>query len=1131
MKSLREYLQLLVPLVLTFAVYHWVAVPLLEPREEEQKSRWETPARLQRAAWWDEFFVEDSWQRKNPKFLQTQQGILLFEKREEISPTRWHIFPLTILIPQKGTGTAKRAIFIENPRGAEIQFKSVPDWTAGQPPPIVSGQLIGDIRIWAPPDDLSKGNGLLIDTKDVRIDRRKIWTDKTVEIQMGNSRVRGRDMSIYMDQDLLVTEPTTQDNSPFNGLDYLNLIYVDQVYLGLNKGGLWPSEEIPDARSRDAYATLTCNGGFHFQFHQSQAIFKNTVHMEHVVQGLEKDTFDCDELKLQVGWEGKRHIPPQSSTDSPTPATSTASNWNIERLEATGLHGVDARDQSKWLKLHAPGMRAAAHGQHLVMDFLSGKVNLSNRIPGTASRDTTPVHLQRDAMQLWSPEVEYQSPEAVAIGASPSTDKPRRLGTVLAEGTGMAQLENKNEPWKLSWGKRLLVFPDGENDQIVIDGRADASSPTQGRFIAEKLRVWMTPMTESIADKLRPYYADGKVPQSLPRYLRAEGEVIVNSPQLRAQVQAMQVWFSYPMLETGAARSDSQIPLLVSNPIANTPAPSIDRGLVLQPASPPLTSPVVRTPLSPPTIATPNRSWAAKPSTPMNVTSQSLIAKVMSVGEQTRVEDLQLEGNFTMTQEQLSDESPWPFTATGQTLRVEQTAPDVSNITMTGQPAKLQVGHGWVVAPELHLFQSEQQFWIDHPGEMMLPIEALEKTNDQPSLGGAPSLIRSPLSSAGMNGQGDGFHWEEAPRLSWGKRMTFDGKTARFNGNISVNCRIRTDVDTLWHIKASATQLALEMERPVPLRAGPSIFGPNDDRNRAEEKKAQVSIIRFEDKVDIIAVQTDRQGNRRSVEDLKVAHLDVLVPTQEWIGQGPGELLSRRLGNANPMSTERTAPSSDQAGYQCVHLSFLGRMQGWMPKRLVSFYDRVDAVMGPIAGWSDALNVHEVNRLGPNQSRLICDQLNIFDASQLSWNQAVLSKPGSPRATALELDALGRVRMDTMTDSGEVWLEGNSMKYNALNDIARIEGLPREPAKITKLPLNAPIGTEPDKLTVSYAAIGLKSGTLDAQINKLDMAMPANLQGPHGPKPVSAPAPNNPPSTVPTARDFNPFQPPPAKKR
>lgn len=1135
----RDYLRILVPLALAFAIYHALAVPLLEPSSVPVKAKqWDTAAIPTHENWWDGFFPADSWQRNSCRVVQSENAILLFQESTQKTSTRWLVKPLTILIPQRDSGTNKRAIFINNPEGAEIQFKTEVDWTK-ELPPLESGQLIGDILIYSPPDDATKNNGMRIDAHDVRINKREIWTEKAVKMQMGNSLVEGSLLVIDLDKDLLTEDqPGTKNESPFNGLNSLELFYVDRVQIGLEPGGLWPNKEIADIATRTANATLKCGGSFHFDFHQSQATMKNGVHMEHIVQGLPVDTFDCQELKLKVGWENK---PAEQSQPNKPAANAGGSNWKLEQIYATGAAGRDAKDHSRWLKLNAPGMQTEAHGQYLEMNLVSGEVKLSNSLPGATARGSSPVYLRREDIQVWAPEVQYTNAQAIANangiqGTNSADPNYKRLGAVMALGAGQAQMDNKGESWRLSWGKRLLLRPDADKDLILIEGSANISNPTHGRFIAEQLYVWLTPMTPELSANIAPNYPDGKIPLALPDRMEADGDVIVDSPQLRARVAKMQVWFTYPLNTANVVAPAVSVPsasvpttanvssIKRNNGSAPTTPPPPENGLALGPptgqAAPPLTQPqqTIRNGSSLATNRQPN-----VPASPLNVTARLMRARVTNNGTDTRIDDLKLEGNFTLTKEQVSDNMPWPFTTTGEQLRLSQNGTDATDISIEGQPAKVAVGSGWVIAPELHLKQSENQFWIDHPGELVIPIEALQQSKLTPaspnSLVSLPNTFnpanpRATLNNARTSLPSNNINWKEPPRLQWGQRMTFDGRTARFGGGVSIDCRMETDPATLWHMNARADRMAIDMEQPIQMRSNSAT---------KQSAVAQVAMIRLEDNVDIRAVQTDPKLVRRSIEHMKLPQLDILVPSQTWIGHGPGELWSRRYGNVNPIAP--SLAGGNDAGLQCIHLTFVGRMEGAIAQRKASFYDRIQALIGPIATWDDQLNVHRVDdirSLGRNQTFLLSDQLNIFDASTLSWNSATLNNNRPNSSGSWEIDATSRVKLDSNTDQGLLSVTAERLAYGAQNDVVKIERSQNQAATIRRTPHTSRI---PDvELGVSSAAMRLKTGEIDMQISKLEGSLPANLQPPGSSAPgnpnVQALPPTTPQSgAIPSPRD------------
>jgi hypothetical protein len=204
-------------------------------------------------------------------------------------------------------------------------------------------------------------------------------------------------------------------------------------------------------------------------------------------------------------------------------------------------------------------------------------------------------------------------------------------------------------------------------------------------------------------------------------------------------------------------------------------------------------------------------------------------------------------------------------------------------------------------------------------------------------------------------------------------------------------------------------------------------------------------------------------------------------------------------------------------------------MEGSVPQRIVSFYDKVAGLLGPIANWEDQLDVRNSERLATHQTRLICDQLNLFDASSLSYNQATAGSKG-----AWEIDALGASQLTSRTESGDVVVDASRIGYAAVDDAVRIEGTVQRPATIRRIggDNNSEAG---QSIQVSSASMRLRTGQINAQIRKIEGALPLNMQPPNaqntrGQNPAqngASPLPGGQGSspTLPSARDYNPLQP------
>lgn len=1151
-----EYLRAFVPLAILFALYSLTFAKWIDSAPRIQGKRWETPQLKLVSNWWEPHFKEDSWQRRGPQSLETESGILLYKDRVEISDRRWKIKPLTILIPQghEPGGKVRRAMFIENPEGAEIQFKYRPEWNA-PPPPLESGLLLGKTLLYAPPETPESGDGLQLETSEIRIENRKIWTDKAISMRMGDSLIEGRHLTILLGQNLLSPKqanqaPLGKEKRPFEGLDSMELFYVDQVHVGLKPGGLWPSKDSLSVPLRPAHAILKCGGRFEFKFHQQEAVLYGGVRMEHVVQGLPVDTFDCEELHLRVGFSGAAGNSGNNTSASSQDqlAKENKSPWAIEELTAYGAVGRDQSDYSRWLKLNAPGMQAQAMGLTLFMDFTNGQVALNNTLPLTTPKDSSRVYLRREGLQVWCPEVQYHNPQIAHLQQPTSSpaNGANRLGVVSARGPGTAQLETKNEPWTISWGNRLLVRPDGEKDVVTLDGSANVSNRSEGHFSADHLDFWLHPVDAKLRQQLEPFYENGKVPQWLADRMVANRNVVIQSPTLQAKVEDMQVAFIYPTKDSRAAtaavsaKQNVALASFQTNSLggvgalggteSDTTGSVIDRlndttnsatalGAI---PTPPLRQPGsgLVTPL-PAHMGSPS-----KPQTPYVVLSKSLEAVIRNTGGEAAVHALTVQGDFKVQRQQLSDSSPWLFEARGEQFRLQRTPEDLANVHLVGAPASIALGSGWIVAPEFSFSQTEHAFWIDHPGELLLPQEAVPLSGFVGSQSPPPasSLVSTSGTDASRASSGlplmptlapiNPVRWLEAPRLKWGERMVFDGKKAMFGGNISLHCKIETSPNVHWHVALHSGTMGIEMVNPIPL----------DAKETSGLPKAEIATLRFENNVDINAFQTDRDLNRISREHMKLPRLDVYVPGQTMKGYGPGELWTRRFGGSNPLASVNASqsPSSSESDnrLQCMHLSFMRGLEGDFRTKTVSFSDRVEALMGPIANWEQEVNVQYADTLAKNQTHLIADRVDLFDSSDLSWNR---NNTQRKQTNSWEVKAVQRVTVRSQTDKGLFAASGDELKYDSGSDVLRISGAPQNASIL--LP-NADNPNDPMKLKVGTFAIQLKTGNFESTLGSLEGRLPSNMQraGTYPASPPGAGAPGTPPPvngpTLPSPRNF-----------
>ncbi len=1146
---IREYLRVFIPLAVMLAAYRAIAVPLIEPPLPALVPIGPSAAHDRSAPWWSEYFKPGAWQLDQPMMAETAQGtVLLFGKLERLSTDRLRLAPLTILIPQKDDSPAglitaspsskRKAIVINNPQGTEIQFRGAIDFLGGQLPPVKGGQMIGEITIFAPPKEGDPQDGMLIETRELRIDRRHIWTTGAVKMKIGRSFVDGRDLSIYLEQDLLSSKaaPSNQPESPLNELDNLDLIYVDRVHIDLPDDGLF-AERSPSKMSvhppRKAHAEVHCDGAFHFDFHDSVATLSSKVELRHLVDGLPPDTFQSDRLDLHF--------------------RVSADDWSIDRMEAFGTNSRDQNDPARWVRMEAPSMNARGQGRWLKIELDRGKIALANHFPGVIPNDSSQVYLQRDSLQVWSPEIEYESQRLIAPNeksdsVQPSKSEDQSLGELWAAGPGQAAVMSEDgDQWRLSWAKSLQLKPDGPSDRLTIDGSANARSDLKGRFSADTVDLWLNNVPTAVISRVASQHPGYKPSSVLPERMHAAGQVMINTAQLRAQVNDMQIWFSYPEIEAAkqqllvsnseSSTSHSAVELTLDANESNRQSTTPPNGTINPPSTPPGPGKLAASNLTLPGFTSPTvNGRGSVPELPLNVTGETMVAKLSQTSQGMSIDDLALSGIVTVTRDQASLTSPLPLTITGTQLRMDSSDQGRLDATIIGSPAKFAIGSGAVESTEIRFNERRQMIWIDQPGSFKIPPEAMQSISAIPKKASSNAATSNVLTAPGFipsNGNANSsVTWIEPPEIRWQGRMDFDGRVVRMDGGVVLNGRVQTDTETVWHLAGSSSVMLVELQEPV-------VIGSNAN------SQIKIANIQLKEAVDIKSVQTDLKGVRRQIDHLEVPELTILVPKQKWMGTGPGSLRSRRLGNANPGSPkfinsgkQDAVPSlqvrNAQAELQCLHLRFRGRMDGDINAQSVTFYDRVETLLEPIASWDQAPDVQLVDRLRMGQTTLMCDQLSVYNTAKLSYNETQIVNEQLRRDAAWEVTAVGHVVVESVNEQGSfAATEISRAQYVAIHSMLRIEGAPGQPAIIEQTPAGNPINDPASRIAISTGAINLKTGEMDVQVSSIRVDLsgsnngfnpPGKNQQPQFPNGLQNPFPANNTPSIPSPRDSNLFR-------
>ncbi len=1026
----KQYLISLGLVLLALLVYRATVVPLIEPSHRQKPQPIVYHADQKTSQWWQRHFPADSWQQGQPKVLQTPRGILLFKNFTQLGADQWRLEPLTMIIPQSNKKTDSQAegeqafvdqdvVIVNADRGAMIQFQEAFDWTKGKTPPVIGGRLDGQIQIARKSQVETDERPWSLITSDVKIDRRKISTIQPVEIRWDNSLIRGRDLSIFLKQDLL--SESQDDHSPWGILENMELVYIDEISVSLSPGGLWAdmkqaSPELPVTRGLPAQLRVQSGGPFRFDFVASQASLMNGVHAIHQVGALPPDQFWSQEVQVKL-------VPtPATSGPKTTQTAVSMGTMQFKQLTARGMDPVGPLTGQTIVHFDAPNIGASARAKRLNVNFVDNQIELAGRLEGPQSVSTVAT-LDYLGYSFRSPSIQYrQAPDAAHLGWL-AAEGPGEL--LVAASTAMGQCN-------VRWQQAMNMKPDGDKQWISLIGKTLIESTTHGFMSSQSLDLWLKPSPQP---KLNTTQATPKnatfATSYLPDRLRALGDVTLATPQIKADVDELQLWLVHaPAKDT---KLDGQ-----ALPLRDSAGNSMFQFVGPPSASSPSAGTEVASQPKP----------AGDGNGPVNVEGTLLKSTVIVADGQSWIDSLTVDGPLKVSGNP-TVAAPNPWNLVGQQLQLSTNPQGQANVQVTGSPAKIAMGEAWLIGPVIRFDQTTGLIWMDQPGEFSIPTSTLNQVSAGPSTPPQQPGQASPSS----------LQWIKAPHCKWQGRLIFDGSVANIEGDIEIKGMFSPAENRFWSVECTCQQMEIYLGAPINMQA-PKPGATSLDR------------VVLKDSVDIRAAQSDSQLNRLSLERIVVPTLAFHLPQSQLVGSGPGwirswHLSSTSLGQMASSSSVRTTPKQEIQG---AHLSFRESMVAYMNRSEVVFEGKVELAAGPLPSWDHMIDINTMQRLTTDQMMLNCDLLKAYDTSGLGPRSSNLT----PSTANWEFQSLGNVRFAGKSDEGDYSGSGYRVTYSQPKDLLVLEGDGRTPAHVRKDPL--PNSREqPIDLDVISAAINVKT--------------------------------------------------------
>ena len=1017
--KLVQYTVALTVFVAAATSYHFVVTPLLEPPMLEVIGVGDDSVLEMNQSVMD-LFPEEAWQRGLCKQLQTADGMLLFQSWEQVENDQWRLWPVTVIIGRGLSGDSTAApILLEAEQGAEIKFTESLDVMSGGAPPIQRGRMIGNVRLHRPNSE-NPNQKLEVLTSNVGIDSQKIWTTDSIEMTLGSTRIMGRDLTIQLDGP---SHPGEKQPNTSTVLDRMELIYLDELVMPLKSGSMWgqaaAGEEVPntDEPEKPALISVTCGGRVEYDFALDHLSLRDDVSLLHRVEGGSTDRFDCDTIHLAL------NDPMNGAMERNSPV-----DW-ITSIKATGSPVV-------------------ANLSTFDADFAAERIDLNVKEGLIEASGSKGVQLRKELVTARLAKLQYRF--------NPS--QPKELGVVDAAGAGIVQFDDPSSPVRRAqWRQGIKLLPKKLDAEKLSDAAKsgdlnrieeespDANLPTHtgmpniDLWIEGDVLASMSDGGDFRAESISGIFTPSRLPQYGNRYIpdrfEISGNVKLNTMALGAEAEKVLLFFveqegAEPV--TTQASSDSPLRQWVVQPqVDSSPARSVAK--------------------SRPTLR-----------------GESIRAQLAIRGAEVEAKKLSVMGNVEVVHEIKTGTQVLPTKLTGDHLQlIDGGGEDVLQLTSRdGVPARLELGDGYFLGPQIQIRPNENLIWMNAAGEFQLPRAAIP-------LGGTQ--------------EGDtGFRWGKTPYCRWEGEMIFDGQTAVLSDGVVMNATLIRGPE-VWELELTGDRLQAELDDVIEV-----------EDVRAMRKASVRTITLMQSDQRPVFIQATHRGLDGVMEARHLLNVQMMTlkPQAGGLvqGNGPGwyrgwvipkpdqPLLSRNGGGADFRVDLNDRPITG------AHLVFYDSMLASFEGRQLEFNRGIRIGVKPVEGWDSVFDARKMDAISSGESTLDCDRLRF----NLDPQDQVMSRIAGASAR-WEMSAVDGVVFRTRNEQG--LLEGNAARasYSSSKDLFTVEGAPNKPAVFRQVLPDGSPGPEG-----AVRSMTVRPGTMkveNAVIERLNLATPGVSSG------------------------------------
>ncbi len=1009
-------------IIAAYEVYATLAVPLMEPplalREQHRITDQEINDTYRAVTKYQlllsNYFPKTHWsQTQPPKVIAnaTEQFMLVFDEFQRSpgsgqnadgSPTALvNIAQIAVLYfptpPREGVTPPEDAVILEASQGARLEFDEFrPE--VGKIGQIIRGNFPGLIRIHSNMRDPGPADDLLIETSDLQMNTKLMYTAAPVRFRMGPNVGGGTELEIRFlaDDHLKPGDPGLR----IAGIDSLEIRRDVRMQLQMDAKALLPRDAKQDANAVAAHGKdnqpratnpavqvtnvappkssvettpidVSCTGPFTFDFVRYVASLDHDVEVRQVNANGPCDQLTCSRLDI--------HFAPKSQANTSAPPA-VVDAGKRQQQEIANLEPVAIVAEGHPAVIVSPSRGAQARGDRIHIVLHDKRVRISGGSDAILVYGTN---------VLQAPVIDYQDP---------AENEGTKVGRFRATGPGslhyVVDPAKAQQVLQAEWQTSVQLGREKGQPVLALDGRPKIAFAEAGSLSADQIRMYLRELEGHADEGFAIGGKENKTQNKLqlaPDRMLATGNVEIASPQFTGHVRSLTATFRPQPNNVNSG--------------ATAPTASGDKAGGKSSA---------KTPQQSPSNAPPKP--ATTPSQRYFIDTDQLHLEISMNGTSPAPTTMECTGNVLLREIPQVATNDQPLEIRGGQLLVDRLDTQTPHVILHGAgpgqplgavPAQLTGRGVTVLTDTVELDGQENRMWSDGPGKATM----LNARN----LAGNPTATPQPM------------------ELNWQGGMKFDGQRIYVERDVTV---------TGNDLKLRCDQLGAKLSAPVK-------FGDQFDRGKMQPNEIEcVGHVIAEN------VMRDAQGVT-SHQVMQLARLTYNQQTGDFTGDGPGTVRSTQFDNnrggllgqhgAQPLA--RTASSSTGSKLSFLRVDFHRGLKGNQVLRELTFQERVRTVYGPVDSWEQELDPTRPETLPPETITLTCDNLRLNEDA-LAAREAVATGNKTPNVP-VQMMAQGDVRIaGQVPNQGEFSVQAGSATYEQAKDAFVLEGDGRTPAKL-----------------------------------------------------------------------------------